>query len=138
MVHQDGPELKGSLTPGSGRSSVLDSAKSRHRNLTAFSKNGRTSGPLMYNDQAAPLSLGTAVHMATAAVRSHLYKDKGFVYVDTHESGTSSMYLSENFALTNFSAVLKIKPGRLDGFPEVSRLVRAATTIGHELRSWIL
>jgi hypothetical protein len=75
-------------------------------------------------ERGPPLSLGTAIHMATAAVRSHLFKDKGYVYVDTHESGTSSMYLCERFVLENFSAVLRIKAGRLEDFPKSSKLVR--------------
>lgn len=75
-------------------------------------------------DRHAPLSLGTAVHMMTAAARSHLYNNKGYVYIDTHETGTSSMYLSERFALENFSAVLRITAGRLVDFPKTSKLVQ--------------
>jgi hypothetical protein len=76
-------------------------------------------------DRNAPLCLGTAIHMATAAVSQHLFKEKGYVYVDTHESGASSMYLNQEFVLENFSAVLRIRAGRLEDFPRSSNLVRS-------------
>ena len=76
-------------------------------------------------DRDSPLCLGAAVHMITAAARSHLHSTKGYVYIDTHQTDTSSMYLSERFVLENFSAVLRIKAGRLEAFPKTSKLVRA-------------
>lgn len=80
-----------------------------------------TPGVATKEDQ--PLSIGTAVHMAAAAVRSNLLHDQGFLYEDVHSSGTHTTYLSEEFTLKNFVAVLQINVGAIENFPSTG-LVR--------------
>jgi hypothetical protein len=67
-------------------------------------------------DRGDPLSIGTAIHMMTAAVRSCKVNDRGFLYEDIHNTGTRVTYLSEKFSLLHFVAVLKINLGTLSGF----------------------
>lgn len=74
--------------------------------------------PQKLPEASAPLlSIGTAVHMATTAVRANLLRDKGFLYEQVHNGGTHTTYLSENFTLKNFVAVLRINVGTLENFP---------------------
>ena len=65
-------------------------------------------------DRGDPLSIGTAIHMMTAAVRPCKVHDRGFLYEDMHRTGSRVTYLSETFSLSQFVAVLQINLGTLD------------------------
>jgi hypothetical protein len=71
-------------------------------------------------DRGDPLSIGTAIHMMTASVRSCKVNDRGFLYEDVHHTGTRITYLSEAFSLLHFVAVLKISFGALSGYRSLS------------------
>ena len=91
-------------------------------------------------DRGDPLSIGTAIHMMTAAVRPCKVQDRGFLYEDMHHTGSRVTYLSETFALSQFVAVLQINLGRLDSVPMRCFSVwsppelQSATMGGHENR----
>ena len=87
---------------------------------------GKVRGAVDRVEEQQPLSLGTAVHMATTAVRANLLHDRGFLYEDVHYGGTRTTYLSEGFTLKNFVAVLQINVGALEDFPNTG-LVRCNT-----------
>lgn len=69
-------------------------------------------------DRGDPLSIGTAIHMMTAAVRSCKVNDRGFLHEDVHHTGTEVTYLSEKFTLSHFVAVLQIRLGDLEHFSD--------------------
>jgi hypothetical protein len=86
-------------------------------------------------NQQPLLSIGTAVHMATAAVRANLLHDKGFLYEDVGEEGTRTTYLGDAFAVENYVAVLQVRVGRLEGFPK--KLVRVHVLLSF-VHAWVM
>lgn len=75
-------------------------------------------------DRDDPFSIGTAIHMMTAAVRCCKVYNRGFLYQDMHRTNTRVTYLSEKFALKHFVAVLQIGFGKLEDVSLGCRKVR--------------